>query len=209
MPGDEVDEVTGGGAERDPVRLPRWLSALAVVVAVVLAGYVELRPADAPRQERQDDGGIPVRSPSPIGLTPSGEPAAPGPLALAGTCLTLGRQGFTVVFGLQNNGLGRVTVLSVSAHRPVGGLEPTRGRVPAVRTCGGAQVDAATRAVLEPGDRLPVSLSFRLPVDCPAPYPVQADVAIVNVGENPGSQRVSVLPDLRGYQGLFAACGRG
>ncbi|MEO7981232.1 MAG: hypothetical protein ABI807_10120 [Sporichthyaceae bacterium] len=209
MPGDEVDEVTGGGAERDPVRLPRWLSVLAVVVAVVLAGYVALRPADAPRQERQVDGASPVRSPSPISMTPSGEPQSPGPLALAGTCLTLGRQGFTVVFGLQNNGLGRVTVVSVSAHRPASGLEPTRGRVPAGRTCGGAQVDVATSAVLEPGDRLPVSLSFRAPVDCPAPYPVQVDVAIVNVGENPGSQRMSVLPDLGGYQGLFTACDRG
>ncbi len=69
---DEADELAAG-AERDPVRFPRWLSVLAVAVAVTVAGYVALRPADEspePGQARKQR--VPVR------LGRNRLPAAPG-----------------------------------------------------------------------------------------------------------------------------------
>lgn len=60
------------------------------------------------------------------------------------TCVAARPRGITVRFGLQNLGPGRLTVLSVSAHLPIGSLSPTAGRVPARRTCGGAGIEPAT-----------------------------------------------------------------
>jgi hypothetical protein len=197
---DDADELSAG-AERDLVRFPRWLSVLAAVVAVAVAGYVALRPAD---ETPQDDQRHDSASPS---APATGYPPLQGPVALTGqTCLTLDRNRMTFVFGLQNVSPAPVSVLSVSAHLPIGGLTPLGGRVPAERTCGGATVGSDRSTTLDPGDRIPVSLSFERVDDCPAPYPVQIDVALRDGPGDTQTQRVAVLPDLGSFVDDFPAC---
>ena len=58
--------------------------------------------------------------------------------------------------------------------------------------------------MLQPGERVPVSLGFKLPPECPAPYPVQADVAVAERGSTPTQQRLHLLNDLGGYD--FPSC---
>ncbi len=131
-------------------------------------------------------------------------------MALVGeTCLTLGRNRMTLVFGLQNKSPAPVSVLSVSAHLPIGGLIPRGGRVPAEQTCGGAAVSGDWSTTLNPADRIPVSLSFQRVDECPAPYPVQVDVAVQDRQGGSQTQRVAVLADLGGYADQFPACGSG
>jgi hypothetical protein len=202
---DEADELAAG-AERDPVRFPRWLSVLAAAVAIAAAGYLALRPGDeAPLQGRPTSSASPSAS-APLDVAPTGYPPLEGPMALAGqTCLTFGPGRLTFVLGLQNNTLAPVSVLSVSAHLPIGGLTPLGGQVPAERTCGGATVgDRST--TLNPADRIPVSLSFQRFDDCPAPYPVQVDVAVQDQAGQIRTQRIAVLADLGGYADEFPAC---
>jgi hypothetical protein len=201
------DELSGG-ARRDPPRMPRWLPVTAAVVAAVAIAYATVRVESEPTPT---DGARPpssrssVAAPSSPGASAVRRPS--GPLVLAGvTCVVTRPRGFTIVLGLQNAGPDRVTVLSVSPSVPTGGLSAIGGRAPARRTCGGVDVDPGTRLVLEPGDRLPVSLSFETPKDCPAAHPVAADVDVIGSHETPETQRVPVLADLSGHEDRFAAC---
>jgi hypothetical protein len=201
---DGGDDELVGGADREPARVPRWATALGALPAVAVVGLVVTRGGGEPSTVAPSPSSS-ATSPSPS--TRTGYPPLEGPLAITGqTCLTTQRGRFTITFGLQNTGLGRVTVLSVAAHLPLGGLRPTGGRVPATRSCGGAEIDPGTSTVLEPGDRVPASLGFELPADCPAPWPVQVDVAVVGPGETPGTQRIPVLADLGGYHVPFGTC---
>ena len=206
---DEEDELAAGG-ERDPVRFPRWLSVLAAVVAVAAAGYVGLRPADvAPQQGRRTSSAFPS-APAPVSPGPTGYPPLEGPMVLADRVrLTVGRDRLTFVFCLQNNTSAPVSVLSVSAHLPIGGLTPLGGRVPAEGSCHGDTVGADRSTTLSPADRLPVSLSFVRFDDCPAPYPLQVDVAVENRLGETQTQRVVLLPDLGIFADDFPACSSG
>jgi hypothetical protein len=206
----DTDELAGG-ADRDPFRLPVWLRvALALVAAAVL--WFVLARTGGPHDPTSSARGGPatpttsapvVAPPEPASAT--GYPPLQGPLRSAGElCVRtqLGRT-MTVQFELENAGPDEVTVLSISAHLPIGGLIPTGGQAPATSYCGAA-VDPATSTVLRPGERVPVSLGFWLPPECPKPYPVQADVAVAVTGFAPTTQRLALLNDLGGYD--FPSC---
>ena len=68
-----------------------------------------------------------------------------------------------VEFEVENAGLDQVEVLSLSAHLPIGGLDPTGGKAPATVPLRAAGRSRRPAHVLQPGARVPVSLGFNLP----------------------------------------------
>ena len=210
MTAPDRDELTGGG-DRDPVRLPTWVSVVGLGLAVLVGWFVVARTsggddsaASAHRTHTPSTASAdePRVAPEPVN---TGYPPLEGPLrVIGGLCVqTPSPRSMIVEFEVENTGLHQVEVLSLSAHLPIGGLDPTGGKVPARSVCG-KPVAPTTSTVLQPGDRLPVSLGFNLPPECPAPYPVQADVAVAERGSTPTQQRLHLLNDLGGYD--FASC---
>ena len=210
MTAPERDELAGG-SDRDPVRFPTWVSVVGLALAVLVGWFVVARTSGG-------DGSTPSAHSTSTPSTASadgprtapaavntGYPPLEGPLRQTGDlCVQTPTPGTMVVeFEVENAGLDQVEVLSLSAHLPIGGLDPTGGTAPAKSLCG-RPVDPATSTVLQPGERLPVSLGFNLPPECPAPYPVQADVALVARGSTPTTQRLALLSDLGGYD--FPTC---
>jgi hypothetical protein len=206
----ERDELAGGG-DRDPVRFPTWVSVVGLGLAVLVGWFVVVRTsggADSAASGHRTptpstaSAAEPRAAPEPVN---TGYPPLEGPLRLIGDlCVQTPDPGTMIVeFEVENAGLDQVEVLSLSAHLPIGGLAPTGGKVPARSLCG-RPVDPATSTVLQPGERVPVSLGFTLPPECPAPYPVQADVALAERGSTPTQQRLHLLNDLGGYD--FSSC---
>jgi hypothetical protein len=210
----ERDELAGGG-DRDPLRLPTWVSVVGLALAVLVGWFVVARTSggdgSAPSahgtstSSASSTGSADAPRAPPPEPVPTGYPPLEGPLRMAGhLCVQLPDPRTMVVeFEVENAGLDQVEVLSLSAHLPIGGLDPTGGKVPARSLCG-RPVDRATSTVLQPGERVPVSLGFTLPPECPAAYPVQADVALVSRGSTPTIQRLHLLNDLGAYE--FASC---
>ena len=201
MTADGPDELRGGTGRELP-RFPRWLQAVGAlalglaVVATVARGY-DSRTADRPP---------PAATSTPGSAAGRGQPSpVSGPLRAPELCVETTDRLLTVQFTIENAAINRVTVLSVTAHLPIGGLHAAGVELPSRRFCG-RPVDPATRTVLEPGQRVPVTMQFRLPDRCPAPYPVYADVAFVGRSETPGTQQLALLPDLGGYD--FTSCAR-
>ena len=211
MTAPERDELAGG-TDRDPVRFPTWVSVVGLALAVLAGGFVVARTSGGDNSTPSAHGTSTASSastdgpgsapPSPVN---TGYPPLEGPLRQTGDlCVQTPAPGKMVVeFEVENIGLDQVEVLSLSAHLPIGGLDPTGGKAPAASLCG-RPVDPATSTVLQPGERVPVSLGFNLPPECPAPYPVQADVALVARGSTPTTQRLALLSDLGGYD--FPTC---
>jgi hypothetical protein len=206
----ERDELAGG-TDRDPVRFPTWVSVVGLALAVLLGWFVVARTSGgdgstpsahstSTASTASADG--PRTAPTPVN---TGYPPLEGPLRETGDlCVQTPAPGKMVVeFEVENASPDQVEVLSLSAHLPIGGLDPTGGKAPAESLCG-RPVDPATSTVLQPGERVPVSLGFNLPPECPAPYPVQADVALVARGSTPTTQRLVLLSDLGGYD--FPTC---
>jgi len=207
----ERDELAGG-SDQEPVRFPPWVSVVGLVLAVLVGWFVVARTSggdgsspsahSTSTSSTASADGPRVAPPSPVN---TGYPPLEGPLRQTGDlCVRTPTPGRMVVeFEVENAGLDQVEVLSLSAHLPIGGLDPTGGKAPATSLCG-RPVDPATSTVLQPGERVPVSLGFKLPPECPAPYPVQADVALVARGSTPTTQRLALLSDLGGYD--FPTC---
>jgi hypothetical protein len=211
----ERDELVGG-ADRDPARFPPWVSVVGLALAVLVGWFVVARTSggDDAAPSAHSTATSPIApsassadSPSTSASAPvaTGYPPLEGPLRLTGDlCVqTPDPRTMVVEFEVENAGRDQVEVLSISAHLPIGGLDPTGGKAPAASLCG-RPVDPATSTVLQPGQAVPVSLGFNLPPECPAPYPVQADVALVARGSTPTTQRLHLLSDLGGYD--FASC---
>jgi hypothetical protein len=202
------DELAGG-ADRDPVRLPTWVSVVGLALAVLVGWFVVARTSGGDDQGSAAQSTAAASSDEPRVAPPepvaTGYPPLEGPLRQTGDlCVqTPDRHTMIVEFEVENAGLDQVEVLSLSAHLPIGGLEPTGGKVPARSLCGRPVVPTRS-TVLQPGERVPVSLGFRLPPECPKPYPVQADVALAERGSTPTTQRLALLNDLGGYD--FASC---
>jgi hypothetical protein len=205
----ERDELASGGADRDPVRLPTWVSVAGLALAVLVGWFVVARTSGSDDSARSAHGpptaSVDEPRVAPPGPVTTGYPPLEGPLrVIGGLCVqTPSPRTMIVEFEVENVGLDQVEVLSLSAHLPIGGLDPTGGKVPARSLCG-RPVDPATSTVLQPGERVPVSLGFNLPLECPAPYPVQADVAVAARGSTPTQQRLQLLNDLGGYD--FPSC---
>jgi hypothetical protein len=206
----ERDELAGG-ADRDPVRLPTWVGVVGLALAVLVGWFVVARTSGSGDSATSAHGTPTASNASadeprvaPSAPVATGYPPLEGPLRLTGDlCVqTPSPRTMIVEFEVENAGLDQLEVLSLSAHLPIGGLTPTGGKVPARSLCG-RPVDPATSTVLQPGERVPVSLGFTLPPECPAPYPVQADVAVAERGSTP-TQRLHLLNDLGGYD--FASC---
>ena len=211
MTAPERDELAGG-ADRDPVRLPTWVGVVGLALAVLVGWFVVARTSGGDDPARAAHG-TPTPStasadeprvapPEPVN---TGYPPLEGPLrVIGGLCVqTPSPRSMIVEFEVENTSLDQVEVLSLSAHLPIGGLDPTGGKVPARSLCGQPVVPARS-TVLHPGERVPVSLGFKLPPECPAPYPVQADIALHESGSTPTQQRLHLLNDLGGYD--FASC---
>jgi hypothetical protein len=204
------DELSGGSS-REPLRPPRWVQLVALLAVVLVGGAVALSRAGS---DADSGGGTPSsRRPAdgaPGGTPPglvvgAGTPPLTGPLLAPDLCVSTDQRTLTVRFTVRNGSLSRVTVLEVAGRLPIGGLVAAGVRLPASRTCPGV-TGAGTDLVLEPGDEVPVALRFRLPPDCPAPYPVFADVSFVGRGETPMTQQLPLLADLGGYD--FTSCER-
>ena len=199
-----------GGPDREPRRVPRWVQALAAVavasVVAVLAGHGYGRPAGEPAAQSTPRSSVHDR-PEGTFSPAEGQVAekAAGPLAVGAVCThTDGTRHLQVQFQVINAGLGRVTVVAVRPFLPIGGLRPRAVVMPRSPSCGTPAARTGASAVLEPGERVGVQLSFLLPPACPVPYPVQADVDLLVVGESPGTQRLALLSDLGGFH--FASC---
>lgn len=203
MTGARDDDELAGGSPRDPVRLPPWLQVLGAIAVLSLIGFVVGRAGG------HDPGPAPAPRPRPTGVTPTSIDSNPvltdvtGPLRAPDLCVSTFRNTLTVLFTLENASLSRVTVLQVSARLPIGGLKAADVLLPAKPTCR-AVAAAGRRLVLVPGRKVAVALQFRLPPECPAPYPVWADVYLVGRGETPMTQRIPLLNDLGGYD--FTSC---
>ena len=199
------DDELAGGTGRDPVHVPRLVQVLALVLVVAAGAVVALRgrdggPAPAPAPTSGPTGAW-SSPPTPVAGTVG--PPLTGPLRAPDLCVRTMRNTLSVQFTLENVAPGRVTVLAVTARLPIGGLEATGVQLPADGTCP-AVAAAGSSLVLEPGAKVPVALRFRLPPECPAPYPVYADVELVGTGETPTSQQIPLLADLGGYD--FTSC---
>lgn len=203
MPDVDQDELHGG-PERTPRGIPRWLQPVAVTVVIVVLGALALKGPDSPGSSPDPPASAdPSASSAPATEDVVG--AGTGPLALGAVCThTDGTRSLQVQFQVLNAGIARVTVMAVRAVLPVGGLRPTRVVLPRSPSCGTPAARTGPSTLLEPGERVGVQLDFRLPPECPAPYPVQADIDVLVAGESPGTQRLAVLPDLGDTH--FAAC---
>jgi hypothetical protein len=204
---DAPDELQGG-SEPDPGRRSPWVQALAAV-AVLAVALLAVRgavrspdPAPAPTPTSTATG-QPTRTPDPV--VTAGDAGLAGPLAVGAVCPhTDGTHTLSVQFQIENIGVGRVTVLAVRPVLPIGGLRPGKVTLPRSPDCGTPAAHTGTSTVLEPGDRVGAQLDFGLPAGCPAPYPVEADVDLLMVGESPGTQQLLLLADLGGLD--FTTC---
>jgi hypothetical protein len=139
---------------------------IAIAVVCVLAGVVFLVLRDS---------GEPVADPQPqpTSSAPS-QPLDPAKrLVIASTCapVTDGRKALAVSFELQNVGTIDITLIEVQPVLPLPGLR-ARGPVTAGGTCErpGSQ---SPGGLITPGSKQLITMRFRLPPECPAPYPVQ------------------------------------
>jgi hypothetical protein len=171
-----------------------------VALLVVRGAVRSPDPAPAPTPTPT---GTSTRTPEPV--VTANESGLAGPLAVGAVCThTDGTRSLTVQFQIENIGVGRVTVLAVRPVLPIGGLRPGKVTLPRSPDCGTPAAHTGNSTVLEPGDRVGAQLAFGLPTGCPAPYPVEADVDLLMVGEAPGTQRLHLLADLGGTE--FRTC---
>jgi hypothetical protein len=196
------DELMAGPARPPRQRFPIWSQGVIAVVVLAVLGALALNRSDPPAPP----------PPPPTGTTPTPTSAlvqnGTGPLSVGAVCVhTDGSRLLRVQFQMINTGIARVTVIGVSPYLPVGGLRPVSVTLPRSPSCGTPAARTGPSTVLEPGERVGAQLGFRLPADCPTPYPVQADVDVLVAGENPGTQRLALLNDLGGYEQLFIRCG--
>jgi hypothetical protein len=200
---DAPDELQGG-SERGPTRLPTWLQALGAVAVLSVALLVVRGAVRSPDPEpAPTPTATSTAAPDPVAT--ADESGLAGPLAVGAVCThTDGTHSLSVQFQIQNIGVGRVTVLAVRPVLPIGGLRPGKVTLPRSPDCGTPAARTGRSTVLPPGGRVGAQLDFGLPSECPGPYPVEADVDVLMVGESPGTQRLHLLADLGGTK--FTTC---
>jgi len=190
----EFEELNQGEPEQEPAGLGP-LTWVAVAVGAVLAGVLILvftggdEPLDEPVPTAAALPGPSVRSDLALAFGPGQN------LALGRICpaVTDGRKTLTVSFTLVNVGDLNVTLVDVKPVLPMAGLRP-RGPNVAGGTCEEPGTDPPG-GLLTPGDTQLITMRFRLPAECPQPYPVQARVRL-RVNQMVGMTTVSVYDDL-------------
>jgi len=196
-----------GGAEREPLGWSRGVRVAIAFAAVVMVGFLATRLDGG--ADQADPSPSPSRSTSPTQLALPDDAAdvqplsQPGPFGIGSVCArTDHRERLTVVVDLSNGSLDRVTVLDVTAALPIGGPTLTGVRLPAKPCSPG--VAGGTNLLMRPRGTVSAALRFRLPPECPAPYPVQAVVSYLGAGEQPRTQRLHLLNDLGNLE--FDSC---
>ena len=210
-----VEVLSNGGDEAD-----RVLSWIGLVLAAALGGLLllpghheEATQADGRADYRTDRQADRQAAPGPVNS--SAVLPQPGPSEQTGTpdpdeSLNLGRMcpariddsnSLMVSFELLNPGGSAVTVTSLKPLLALSGLTST-GPV----TSGGTCADPASKGVgglMYAGDKQLFTLRFRMPKQCPQPFPVQTSIR-VRVGEMIGQTTAGVYSDLGSVS--FDAC---
>jgi hypothetical protein len=200
--GVEYEELAQGQAEDDPAR-PHTLTWVALAVACVVAGMILLllrapaEPVAAPSSPSPTTrssttgpfagrlGGSGINSSSPV----------PQSLGLGRICsaVTDGRRTLALSFTLVNISSKDVTLIDVTPQLPIGGLRPLRPN-----TAGGTCEHPGREApggLLIPGATQLITMRFRLPEECPQPFPVQARVKL-RANHMVGTTTVGIYSDL-------------
>jgi hypothetical protein len=201
--GSAPDELAGGSA-RSPFRVPRWVSGLAGVLVIAAAGYIAVQQgtgtgdpaprAVAPTRTPPSDlsSTAPFTSLPQLGPNPMGEDY---PLAVGSVCTTTDhKRHLSVGFDLSNVDPKQVRVLSVAPSLPVGGLHPAGVVVPGARPCPG--LSRGSHLVLDQSEHVTIRLKFRLPAECPKPFPVGAYIVVREGRGRVSTQRILLLSDL-------------
>ena len=184
-----------GGAERPPLRLPRSVRLVALVAVIALVAYLATRPHDDPEPAAVPHLSATPPAPADVDVDPP-PLSQPGPFGLEAVCVeTDHARRLTVLFDIRNGSLSRTTVLQVTPVLPIGGLRPASVRVGVREPCD-PELAGGRDLLMRPRATVSVRLEFRLPRDCPAPYPVEAEISFVGAGEVPRTQRLHLLNDL-------------
>jgi hypothetical protein len=198
-----VPDDLAGGPSRDPIRLPGWVRAVALVVLAGLAGWILVARGDPPTPA----AGHPA--PSRADVLPTqravvlGSP--PGLLGIRAVCVRRDRNGAWLGVDLVNGRLARTTLLDVAPVAGAAGSAASEPVLPARRTCD-RRPTATNSLVMLPGGIVPLQLRLRLPYGCGgAPASVPVDVSFLGPGERPETQRFNLHPD----PGELAAACRG
>ena len=178
-----------------------------VAAAVVIAGVVSLRRGVDPVRSQPPTSPPAAQMPPPPGQVvplPTGS-LPPVPALLVGEVCrpvrTDGRSRLDVTFTLVNTATRPVTLIRVKPALPLGGLRAlnTEYRAGTCAAPGGARNAGDVR----PAGSLLVVLRLALPPECPAPYPVEADLTERSNGRTVTSG-IHLLSDLGGIR--FTTC---
>lgn len=199
MTGQGADELRRGSEHRS-ASVPRWVTA-PVIAVLVSAGAVAVLHGGG--SLRADAAPSPTPTTSPTRMSESVDPLTMI-TSSDGVCTkTDHRRSVTISFGVVNLSSVPVVVRKVTPVLPLGGLRLSHQSI-GLASCGQLQGTQGTR-VLTPGRSLIVLFTFALSKQCPAPFPVQAEVTVSRVG---GLRQVGVtVPLLNDLGGLeFEQC---
>jgi hypothetical protein len=196
-----LDEIQQGPARQRRRRPPPgWLLGVVIAAVVAVGVWTALRPGSL-----ASPSASPAPAPRPTAVAPS--PSTVAQLVHVGAVckpVTDGARTLTVSFTVVSLASTPITLADIHPSLPMGGLTTLSSTVEG-GTCDAPDPTSAGRR-LAPGGSAAVVFTFRLPRECPAPYPVQAYV-LVGVGDGVVADGVPVLADLGGVD--FTACRSG
>ena len=192
-----------GGPTHDPVRVPGWLSAAALVAVTCLTGWVLLAHDEPTTGTGATDRSPPAaapRAPAVLGMLPAQRAVVlgsqPGLLGVRTMCVRAGRDhAVSLGVDLVNGRLSRTTLLAASRVADDGGATRGGATLPARRSCDGRPARRES-LVMEPGGVAPLRVRLREQDVCGArPVSVQVDLAFLGPGEQPATQRLTLHPN--------------
>lgn len=185
----EYEVLNQGEPERDEPTSLSPLGWIAIALVCVLVGVVFLVFRGAGESV---SGPVPTTRRAP-GFSAMSNPGQNLDLGRICPAVTDGRTTLAVSFTLVNVSHISVTVMDVEPVLPIGGLRP-RGANTAGGTCEDPGMEAPG-GLLHPGATQLITMRFRLPKECPQPFPVQARVRL-RVNQMVGTTTVAVYSDL-------------
>lgn len=198
-----VEEI--GYEPRPPGR--RGLGGVVVVLVVVGAVAWVLLKSNGGSVADPDVSSSPTVSASPSFSEAQRPGIADAQLQLGEVCAPtpVGARSFDVRFTLVNTSPAGVILLRVVPSLPLGGLTLLDTTV-SDAACLGPPGSPLVQPTVPAGGSVLVVFRFRLPKDCPAALPVQADVTsrVFNVSQSGHRQVIPVYPDLSAFG--FTSC---
>jgi hypothetical protein len=193
----EFEELNQGEPDEEPTGLSP-LAWMAIGVICLLGGvlFMLFRVDAEPVAEPSPSTAVALPNPGPsLGPNQTSTFNPNQQLGLGRICpaVTDGRKRLAVSFNLVNISTSEVTLMDVEPQLPMGGLRPS-----GPNTGGGTCEHPGRRApggLLFPGDTQLITLRFRLPKECPQPYPVQAQLSL-RVSQMVGTTTVAIYNDL-------------